>query len=586
MSGTRGRIPPHLRRHVVVQDYAAYDEIDQAVWRFVLLQTYDRLVRTAHPAYAAGLGQTGMSVERIPRIEEMDARLSEFGWGAVAVDGFIPPRAFQEFQALGILPIAADIRRPEHLAYTPAPDILHESAGHAPILPDPVYRDYLRRFGRVGARAFSSPADRRVSAAVHRLSEVKEDPGAAPETIARAERDLARAQAEVTEPSEAARLSRLHWWTVEYGLVGEPNRYRIYGAGLLSSLGESHFCHAPEVAKLPLSAACVETDYDITRPQPQLYVAESFEHLNAVLDEVAAGLAQVVGGAAGLRRALASEEVASVELDSGLQITGRLTRVRERDAEPAYLQFEGPCALAREGRQLAGHGPDRHPEGYGTPVGPLEDGSRLSERVEADLGRFAAGADPRDLRLSFRSGVRVRGRLERVRSGPDGRLELLTFSDCRVELGGDALFLPEWGEYDLAAAGRVGLVWAGASDPAYWPETEFPERGVPPRRRREGVQGRLLGHYRDALALWERPDSPELVSRFGEMAAALERDFPDEWLLPWNLLECLLKLGRGGALAPRLRRHLLEIESRFPTEAPITTGLRHLSERYPEQGGC
>ena len=93
MVPTRDRVPPHLRRYVVEQDYAAYDAVDQAVWRFVLLQMYDRLERSAHPAYARGLSQTGMSVERIPSIADMDSCLSDFGWGAVCVAGCIPPRA-------------------------------------------------------------------------------------------------------------------------------------------------------------------------------------------------------------------------------------------------------------------------------------------------------------------------------------------------------------------------------------------------------------------------------------------------------------------------------------------------------------
>ncbi|HEY0465603.1 MAG TPA: hypothetical protein VGC79_15420, partial [Polyangiaceae bacterium] len=130
------RVPHDLRRFVVEQDYAQYNEVDQAVWRFVLLQTYQRLQHTAHPAYRDGLAQTGISVERIPRISEMSACLARFGWSAVCVDGFIPPRAFQEFQAASILPIAADMRSIDHLTYTPAPDIIHEAAGHAPILPD------------------------------------------------------------------------------------------------------------------------------------------------------------------------------------------------------------------------------------------------------------------------------------------------------------------------------------------------------------------------------------------------------------------------------------------------------------------
>ncbi len=580
-TATRDRIPPHLRQYAAEQDYGAYDEIDQAVWRFILLQTWARLQHTAHPAYARGLAQTGIDVERIPRISEMDRCLAAYGWGAVAVDGFIPPRAFQEFQALGILTIAGAIRTPEHLAYTPAPDIVHESAGHAPILPDPVYREYLRRFGAIGARAFSSPRDRHVYQAIHRLSELKEDPAAEASEIAEADADLVRAQQGGAGPSEATLLSRLHWWTVEYGLVGTPADYRLYGAGLLSSLGESHFCHDPAVAKLPLSAACVETDYDITKPQPQLFVAEDFEQLGDVLEEVAGGLAQERGGALALERALASEEVATLELDSGLAVTGVLTSVAGGSAEAAYLSLRGPCALSRGGHILDGHGPAAHPEGYGTPLGRLAEGEALARLGEADLARYAQPGRPRRLLLRYRSGVRVEGRLERALCDPEGRLLLLSLSDCTVERGGERLFDPSWGSYDLAAGESVRAARAGPADPAFWPESAFPSARVPSARERSGASRELLGLYREALRLWEQPRAPELVAGFEALAAELRRRFPDEWLLPWNLLECLRKLSRGDALASALRRDLLAIEARFPREAPISTGLRTLDERHP-----
>ena len=167
-------VPPHLRRFVVEQDGAAYNAIDQAVWRFVLLQMHARLVETAHPIYREGLAATGLSVDGIPSVAEMNDRMSRFGWGAVCVDGFIPPRAFQEFQACGILPIAAEIRTREHLVYTPAPDIIHEAAGHAPILPELAFSGYLRRIGQLGAQAFTVPEEDRVFQAIRALSEAKE----------------------------------------------------------------------------------------------------------------------------------------------------------------------------------------------------------------------------------------------------------------------------------------------------------------------------------------------------------------------------------------------------------------------------
>src|SRR5262249_38175524 len=89
-----GTIPGHLRRFIVRQDYEKYTAEDQAVWRFVVLQTHARLLTTAHEAYADGFSAAGISVDRIPSIDEMNERLERFGWGAVCVDGFIPPRAF------------------------------------------------------------------------------------------------------------------------------------------------------------------------------------------------------------------------------------------------------------------------------------------------------------------------------------------------------------------------------------------------------------------------------------------------------------------------------------------------------------
>jgi phenylalanine-4-hydroxylase len=372
---TRARIPAHLRQYVVDQDYDAYDEVDQAVWRFVMLQLYDSLRKTAHPAYVDGLAETGISVERIPSVGEMDRCLSEYGWGAVTVDGFIPPRAFQEFQALGIMTIAAAIRRRRHLAYTPAPDIIHESAGHAPIVPDEQYRAFLARFGEIGKKCFSLPEDRVVYEAIRHLSEVKEDRDSTTGIIEEAQKRLDDANAKVTRDSEAALLTRLHWWTVEYGLVGTVDDYQIYGAGLLSSLGESSALHGDHVAKIPLSVDCVNTSYDITRPQPQLFVCRDFEHLGEVLENFADTLAQRRGGLESLEVMLASRETGTIEFDSGVQVTGELAEIMQGPAGPAWVRLQGPVALALHDQILAGQGPEDHAEGFSTALGPLDDGT-------------------------------------------------------------------------------------------------------------------------------------------------------------------------------------------------------------------
>jgi phenylalanine-4-hydroxylase len=587
MSSTLERIPAHLRRYVATQDYGAYDEIDQAVWRFILLQTHARLVATAHPAYARGLSECGISVARIPRIAEIDAGLARFGWGAVCVDGFIPPRAFQEFQALRILTIAGAIRTQEHLAYTPAPDIVHEAAGHAPILPDPPYRAFLERFGEVGQRAFSSPHDRALHDSIYALSVLKEDPHATPAQRAAAERALASLLAAAPAPSEAALLSRLHWWTVEYGLVGTPSAYKIYGAGLLSSLGEGEACHDPGVRKLALDASCIDVDYDITRPQPQLFVARDFAQLREVLEAVAGGFAQRRGGAKALAMARASGEVATLALDSGACATGIVAGVERTRAGDAWVTLAGPSALSLAGRTLADCGPSELARGLAFPLGRLASGESPARLDAAALVRLGARCAPDEIDLRFASGVRIAGRLQGTIRAEDGRvLALVVGEKAEATLGERPLALPS---PVIPLAGEIAAAHAGAADASYWPASELPRAMTPPRRARPAGDLQLVALYREALRLWEAPDSPELVPGFTRIAGELRAHYPGDWLLRWNLLESLRKLDAGVVLATMLRDDLLDVEAETPgdaaTKAPIERGLRYLGfEPRPRNG--
>ncbi|MCH8524736.1 MAG: aromatic amino acid hydroxylase, partial [Balneolales bacterium] len=280
-------IPSHLRQFVVLQHYDEYTPQDHAVWRYVMRRNLSFLSKVAHPAYLSGLEKTGISLDYIPDIEDMNARLSKIGWKAVVVDGFVPPAAFMEFQAHKILVISAEIRNIKNILYTPAPDIIHEAAGHAPIIADETYAAYLQKIGEYGAKSVFSKLDYEIYEAIRQLSIIKEYPDASAEEVTAAEQELEQKVAANTVPSESAYLARLHWWTVEYGLIGKTDDFKIYGAGILSSVGESKACLDPSVKKLPLSVETAMVDYDITRMQPQLFVAASFEHLLEVLEEFA-----------------------------------------------------------------------------------------------------------------------------------------------------------------------------------------------------------------------------------------------------------------------------------------------------------
>ena len=321
------KLPTHLKQYIKPQDYEDYSAIDQAVWRYVMRKNVDYLSTVAHKSYAEGLNKTGISIDHIPNMYGMNRILKEIGWAAVAVDGFIPPAAFMEFQAYNVLVIASDIRQLEHIEYTPAPDIIHEGAGHAPIIANPEYAEYLRRFGEIGSKAISSAKDYELYEAVRYLSIIKEAPGTALVDIEKAERHIEKLQKNMGEPSEMALIRNLHWWTVEYGLIGTVEEPKIYGAGLLSSIGESAWCMTEKVKKIPYSIETVHTSFDITKPQPQLFVTPDFAYLSQVLEEFANTMSLRKGGLSGVTKLINAKELGTVELSTGIQISGIFSNV-------------------------------------------------------------------------------------------------------------------------------------------------------------------------------------------------------------------------------------------------------------------
>src|SRR6476619_7889488 len=320
-------LPKHLLQFAVDQRYEEYTPVDHAVWRFIMRQNLFFLKEYAHKVYFEGLLETGISFDRIPRIDEMNQILGTIDWGAVAVDGFIPPAAFMEFQAYKVLVIACDVRQIHSIEYTPAPDIVHEAAGHAPIIVDREYSDYLQRFGEVGAKAMQSRKDFELYEAIRHLSILKELPNSKEEEVEKATRKVEKGQQNLGNPSEMVLLSRLHWWTVEYGLIGTLENPKIYGAGLLSSIGESVSCLESAVKKIPYSIDAQTCAFDITTKQPQLFVCTDFQHLRGVLEEFASTMAFKVGGLEGINKAIECQNVATCEYSSGVQVGGVFTEV-------------------------------------------------------------------------------------------------------------------------------------------------------------------------------------------------------------------------------------------------------------------
>ncbi len=566
------RLPPHLKQFIKPQNYDDYTPINQAVWRYVMRKNVDYLSQVAHESYVDGLRKTGISIERIPSMYGMNRILKEIGWAAVAVDGFIPPNAFMEFQAYKILVIASDIRQLENIEYTPAPDIIHEGAGHAPIIASPDYAEYLRRFGEIGAKAITSAHDNEMYEAVRQLSILKEANPMAVEDldakIAAAEDRVNELQKKKVAPSEMALIRNLHWWTVEYGLVGTVDDPKIYGAGLLSSIGESAWCMQDEVKKIPYSIDAAYQEFDITKPQPQLYVTPDFAYLQEVLEEFANTMAVRKGGWRGLKKLIGSKQIGTIELSTGLQVSGVFTRmIQNEDNEVVYFETEGETALAYREKEVIGHGIRRHSNGFRSPLGKLKGINLSIENMgPRDLQAYNF-YDGKPISFEFESGITVDGLNVTGMRNISGKLMLIQFTNCTVKYKDEVLFTPEMGDFDMAVGKEIVSAFAGAAD--YHSFDVLAHKVSETETVRPGLSSEvqeLNELYQNVRDFREDPEGKD-ISVLETILSRAKNDFPEDWLLPLEI--CELASEHKNDLFDMAHDHLIALKLKRPEIAHL-----------------
>ncbi len=537
-SEIKASIPKHLQAFIAEQNYDQYTAQDQAVWRYLMRYLSKHLETYAEETYLEGLRKTGISADYIPSIEEMNACLSKLGWRAIVVDGFIPPAIFMEFQAHKVLPIALEMRTFEHMLYTPAPDIVHESAGHAPFLIDIDYADFLQRFGEIGAKAMTTKADFEVYEAIRHLSIIKEFPDATEADITSAENRLEEKIAANKVHSEASLLSRLHWWTVEYGLVGDVENYRIYGAGLLSSLGESMHCLNDDlVKKIPLTIEAIRTSYDITTKQPQLFVTKSCKHLSQVLDEFADSMCFKKGGAESIQTAIDYETVSTAEYSSGVQVSGVFTTLHcNAVGVETYIGTTGPTQLAYKNTEIDGHGTDYHKHGFGSPIGRVKDIFKPLVDCSMDELKQANIVVGKPVTLEFLSGITVTGKLTNILRMEKKNI-LFSFEQCTVTtLNGDLLFEPSWGTYDMTVGDRISSVFAGSADKSSFNIYDHAkiEHTMDSAHTESDLQ--LFALFDELKAMRSSQANQE---RLSEIYSVVRKDYQTDWLIRMEIRELL-----------------------------------------------
>jgi phenylalanine-4-hydroxylase len=461
------QLPDHLKQYIKPQNYESYTAINQSVWKYVMRSNVFFLKKHAHDFYITGLEKACISADKIPSMYGMNRILKDIGWAAVAVDGFIPPSAFMEFQSYNVLIIASDIRQLQNIEYTPAPDIIHESAGHAPFLANPEYSEYLRRFGQIGSKAISSSHDWEMFIAIRDLSILKETVGSTKKEIDISQEKVLQLQNTKKEFSEMELIRNIHWWTVEYGLIGNLENFKIYGAGLLSSIGESKWCLNKKVVKKPYTLEAAYQRFDITKPQPQLFVIPDFSHLSKVLEELADQMSLRKGGIEGLKKLINSKQLGTIELSTGLQISGVFNNCISNpndNKKVAYLSTNSKTALSYRNKELIGHSINYHSSGFGSPVGKLKKSNLAIEDMSPSDLDLCGIIEGKKTSLEFESGVIVKGTIITGIRNVFGKILLISFKGCLVTFENQILFQPDWGVYDMAVGNKITSAYSGCAD--------------------------------------------------------------------------------------------------------------------------
>ena len=222
----------------IPQDWAHFSPEEHGVWDTLFARQARLLPGLASEAYLRGLDVLKLSKPGIPDFEELSARLMDLtGWQVVAVPGLVPDAVFFDHMANRRFVAGNFIRRADQLDYLQEPDVFHDVFGHVPMLADPVFADYLAAYGRGGQRALGLDA--------------------------------------------LKYLGRLYWYTVEFGLIAEPEGLRIYGSGIVSSFAESRFAlddASPNRIAFDLKRV-MRTEYRIDDFQQNYFVVPSFDAL-------------------------------------------------------------------------------------------------------------------------------------------------------------------------------------------------------------------------------------------------------------------------------------------------------------------
>lgn len=232
---------------LMTQDYSNYTEEDLNVWNTLFERQLENLPGKAHPEYLECLDKLSdvLNPEKLPDFRELNEKLlAENGWSINVVPGLIPVDQFFKLLSEKKFCSSTWVRTMEQLDYLEEPDMFHDIFGHIPLLMNPAYANFVQKFGEMGVKYGH-------------------------------------------DKTVEKQLQRLYWFTIEFGLMLMGDKTKIYGAGILSSSGESKHIFEDEIEVVPYDVEKIlNNDFVTSEIQTRYYEIESFEQLYKSVGEL------------------------------------------------------------------------------------------------------------------------------------------------------------------------------------------------------------------------------------------------------------------------------------------------------------
>jgi len=241
------------RNKPTVQDYSAYTPEDFHVWRMLYERQLPFVQANASELYLDALDKIGFNADEIPHFNETTKRLQHYtGWQLIVVPELVPQKDFFEMLMKKTFPATCWLRALEELDYIEEPDMFHDVFGHVPLLVNSAYAEFMQNFGKLAMKW-------------------------------------------IDIPEAIPILARVYWFTIEFGLLHEDGKNKIFGAGIISSIGETQHVFKEESEKVPFNIRqMLTTEYRIDTLQPRYFVIDSFEQLCNAIPQIDKQLEQIL----------------------------------------------------------------------------------------------------------------------------------------------------------------------------------------------------------------------------------------------------------------------------------------------------